>query len=67
MQRRRAIAAGFALASLAAALAYRRVGLRTRERAELMFEDGSTVSLAGSPQADRLAAYAREVLAAAAA
>jgi hypothetical protein len=65
MQRRRAIGAGFALASLAAALAYRRVGLRTRERAELTFEDGSTVSLAGSPQADRLAAYAREVLAAA--
>jgi hypothetical protein len=64
MQRRSAVAAGFALASLAAAFAYRRVGLRTRERAELTFEDGSTVSLAGSPQADRLAAYAREVLAA---
>jgi hypothetical protein len=67
MQRSRAIAAGLALAWLAAALAYRRLGLRARERAELQFEDGSTVSLAGSPEADRLAARAREVLAAAAA
>ena len=65
MQRRRAIAAGLALASLAAALAYRHVGLRARERAELTLGDGSTVSLAGSPEADRLAARAREVLAAA--
>jgi hypothetical protein len=65
MQRRRAIAGGLAVASLGAALAYRRVGLRTRERAELTFEDGSTISLAGSPEADRLAAHAREVLAAA--
>jgi hypothetical protein len=64
MQRRRAIAAGLALASLAAALTYRRIGLRARERAELTFEDGSTVSLAGSPDADRLAARGREVLAA---
>jgi hypothetical protein len=67
MQRRRAVAAGFALASFAGALAYRRIGLRTRERVELTFEDGSTVSLAGSPEADRLAARARELLAAAAA
>jgi hypothetical protein len=67
MQRTRALAAGVALASLAAALAYRRLGLRARDRAELQFEDGSTVSLAGSPEADRLAARAREVLAAAAA
>jgi orotate phosphoribosyltransferase len=66
MQRTRALAAGVALASLAAALAYRRLGLRARDRAELQFEDGSTVSLAGSPEADRLAARAREVLAAAA-
>jgi hypothetical protein len=65
MQRSRAIAAGLALASLAAAFAYRRLGLRARERAELQFEDGSTVSLAGTPEADRLAARAREVLAAA--
>ena len=65
MQRRRAVAAGLALAPLAAALVYRRVGLRARERAELTFEDGSTVSLAGSPEADRFAARAREVLAAA--
>ena len=65
MQRSRAIAAGLALASLAAALAYRRLGLRARERAELQFEDGSTVSLAGTPEVDRLAARAREVLAAA--
>jgi hypothetical protein len=66
MQRSRAIAAGLALASLAAALAYRRLGLRARERAELQLEDGSTVSLAGTPEVDRLAARAREVLAAAA-
>jgi hypothetical protein len=65
MQRSRAIAAGLALASLAAAVAYRRLGLRARERAELQFEDGATVSLAGTPEADRLAARAREVLAAA--
>jgi hypothetical protein len=65
MQRHSAIAAGLALASLAAALVYRRVGLRARERSELTFEDGSTASLAGSPEADRLAARAREVLAAA--
>jgi hypothetical protein len=65
MQRRRAIAAGLALASVAGALGYRRLGLRARERAELTFEDGSTVSLAGSPEVDRLAARAREVLAAA--
>jgi hypothetical protein len=67
MQRNRTLAVGLAFASLAAAVAYRRIGLRSRERAELQFEDGSTVSLAGSPQADRLAARAREVLAAAAA
>jgi hypothetical protein len=67
MQRNRALAAGLALASLAAGLAYRRLGLRPRERAELQFEDGSTVSLAGTPEADRLTALAREVLAAAAA
>lgn len=66
MQRARALAAGLGLASLAAALAYRRVGLRARERAELQFEDGTTVSLTGSPDVDRLAARAREVLAAAA-
>jgi hypothetical protein len=65
MRRSRAIAAGLALASLAAALAYRRLGLRARERAELQFEDGSTVALTGTPEADRLAARAREVLAAA--
>jgi hypothetical protein len=65
MQRSRTIAAGLALASLAAALAYRRLGLRARGRAELQFEDGSTVSLAGTPEVDRLAARAREVLAAA--
>jgi hypothetical protein len=67
MQRNRTLPAGLALASLAAAFAYRRIGLRARERAELQFQDGSTVSLAGSPEADRLAARAREVLTAAAA
>jgi hypothetical protein len=65
MQRTR-LAAGLGLASLAVALAYRRVGLRARERAELQFEDGTTVSLTRSPEVDRLAGRAREVLAAAA-
>jgi hypothetical protein len=65
MRRSRAIAAGFALAGVAAGLLYRRVGFRARERAELQFEDGSTVSLAGSPEVDELAAHARDALAAA--
>ena len=48
-----------------AVLLYRRVGFRARERAELQFDDGSTVSLAGSPEVGELAAIARQALAAA--
>jgi hypothetical protein len=65
MRRGSAIAAGIAVAALAAGAAYRRLGFRARERAELQFEDGSTVSLAGSPHVDELAAEARAALAAA--
>jgi hypothetical protein len=65
MPRSRAIVAGVALAGLAAGVLYRRLGFRARERAELQFEDGSTVSLAGSPEVDEFAAQARDALAAA--
>jgi hypothetical protein len=63
MRRSRTIVAGLALAAAAAAL-YRRLGFRPRERAELQFEDGSTLSLAGSPAVDELAAHARAALSA---
>jgi hypothetical protein len=65
MQRARAIAAGVALASVAGAVLYRRIGFRARERAELRFDDGSLMTLEGSPEVDELAALAREALAAA--
>jgi hypothetical protein len=64
MRRSRALLAGLAAAGVAATL-YRRLGFRPRERAELQLEDGSTVSLAGSPEVDELAAHAREALSAA--
>jgi hypothetical protein len=62
MRRSRALVAVLALAALAATLA-RRVAFRPRERAELQFEDGSTVTVAGSPQVDEFAAHARAALA----
>jgi hypothetical protein len=62
MRRSRALVAGFALAALAAAL-FRRIAFRPRERAELQFEDGSTITLAGSPEVDEFAAHARAALA----
>jgi hypothetical protein len=62
MRRSRALVAGFALAALVAALV-RRIAFRPRERAELQFEDGSTITLAGSPQVDEFAAHARAALA----
>jgi hypothetical protein len=64
MRRGRALLGGLAAAALVAAL-YRRVGLRPRERAELQFEDGAVISLAGSPDVDELAAHARAALLAA--
>jgi hypothetical protein len=63
MRRRRAIVAALALAALAGAVA-RRIAFRPKERAELQFEDGSTVTLAGSPQVDEFAAHARAALSA---
>ena len=61
MRRSRALLGGFALAAAGVSI-YRRVGLRPRERAELQFEDGSTVSLAGSPAVDEIASLARAAL-----
>jgi hypothetical protein len=52
-----------AAGSLAASVAYRRRAARRRERVDLTFADGSSVSLAdGTPEAARLLALAREVL-----
>jgi hypothetical protein len=65
MRRSRAIAAGIAVTALAAGALYRRLGFRARERADLQLEDGSLVSLAGSPDVDELAGHARDALAAA--
>jgi len=45
-------------------IVYRRRSVRTRTRLDVYFEDGSMVSLAaGSPDADRLLPFARDVLA----
>jgi hypothetical protein len=62
MRRSRALVGLLALAAVAAALV-RRIAFRPRERAELHFEDGSTITLAGSPQVDEFAAHARAALA----
>jgi hypothetical protein len=66
--RSRSFLTGFLLAagSAAGTVLYRRRAARRRERAELYFADGSMLSLTeGSPEAARLLAHAREVLAAA--
>jgi hypothetical protein len=56
--------AGAAAASTAAAIAVRRRIAGRRERVELFFDDGTLVSLTqGEPEADRLLAHARELLA----
>jgi hypothetical protein len=62
MRRSRALVGLLALAAVAGALV-RRIAFRPRERAELHFEDGSTITLAGSPQVDEFAAHARAALA----
>lgn len=62
MRRSRTLLGALALAAVGATLV-RRLAFRPRERAELKFEDGSTLSLAGSPEVDLLAAHARAVLA----
>jgi hypothetical protein len=63
MRRSRALVAALAVAAVAAAVV-RRLAFRPRERVELRFEDGSTMSLAGSPQVDEFAAHARAALSA---
>ncbi|MGZ4256833.1 MAG: hypothetical protein ACXVRE_03620 [Gaiellaceae bacterium] len=55
-----------AAGSAAGAIALGRRAARRRERVELYFGDGTLVTLAaGSPEAERLLARARELLAAA--
>ena len=57
--------AGGALVSTMGAIAVRRRLEGRRERVELFFADGTLVSLTqGEPDADRLLAHARELLAA---
>jgi hypothetical protein len=66
--RSRSFLTGILLAtgSAAGTLLYRRRAARRRERVELYFGDGSMVSFtAGSPEAERLLAPARDLLAAA--
>jgi hypothetical protein len=67
MPRRKAVAvAAAAVGSAAGAVLLRRRVTRRRDQAELYFADGSLVTLTpGSPDADRLLAHARELLAAA--
>jgi hypothetical protein len=64
MRRSSAVLGALAAAALGAAL-YRRLGFRPRERAEVQFEDGSAISLGGSPDVDELATHARAALIAA--
>jgi hypothetical protein len=65
MRARRALVAGAAIGSAAAAVVLRRRS-RARERVELYFEDGSLVTVAqGDAEAEQLLARARELLAAA--
>jgi hypothetical protein len=63
MRRRRELLALLAAAALVGGL-WRRVAFRPRERAELHFEDGSVITIAGSPEVDRFATHARSALAA---
>jgi hypothetical protein len=65
--RSRSFLTGFFLAagSAAGTVLYRRRAARRRERVQLYFGDGSMISLTeGSPEAERLLAPARELLAA---
>jgi uncharacterized protein (TIGR03382 family) len=66
--RRRSFLTGFLLAfgSAIAAVLFRRRHARAKERAQLYFADGTTVSFAeGSPGAEPLLRHARELLGAA--
>jgi len=50
--------------SFVGTMVYRRRSVRNRNRLDVYFDDGSMVSLAaGSPDADRLLPFARDVLA----
>ena len=63
--RRSLVALAVALGSAAGALLFRRRRAVRSERVVAHYEDGSVVTFeAGSPQADRLLASARELLAA---
>jgi hypothetical protein len=65
--RSRSFLTGFLLAagSAVGTVLYRRRAARRRERVQLYFGDGSMISLTeGSPEAERLLAPARELLAA---
>ena len=65
--RSRSVLTGFFLAagSAVGTVLYRRRAARRRERVQLYFGDGSMISLTeGSPEAERLLAPARELLAA---
>ena len=65
--RGRSFLTGFFLAagSAVGTVLYRRRAARRRERVQLYFGDGSMISLTeGSPEAERLLAPARELLAA---
>jgi hypothetical protein len=66
MPRRKAVAvAAAAVGSAAGAVLLRRRASSRRERLELFFEDGTPVTLTqGTPEAERLLAYARQLLAA---
>jgi hypothetical protein len=58
------VLAGAAASAAGAVLLRGRIS-RSRERVELFFEDGTPVTLTqGTPEADRLLAHARELLAA---
>ena len=68
MRARRALAVGAAIGSAAGAVLLRRRAGRSRDRVELYFDDGTTLSLdEGSPEASTVLPLARRILAAAAA
>jgi hypothetical protein len=61
--RRPRLAGALAVSGAAAVAAARRRRARPRERVDVFFADGATVSLAaGSPEGDRLLAIARDAL-----
>ena len=66
MRAGRALAVGAAVGSAAGGAIFLRRRARSRDRIELYFDDGSLVTVGkGEPEAERLLAPARELLAAA--